>query len=408
MPTKRIELRIFAAAPTEVWDDKMHVREVVEELNSIHGANAEVVLRYVAWETDVHPSVGRDAQDVINEQIGDHYDIFIGLMWSRFGQPTLRFGSGTEEECQRALQRAKTDPESVSILFYFKDAAIPPSKIDVQQLSAVSRFKQSLSLNGVLFDTYQAGEELKLKLRKHLAAVSREWIKRVSQPSVPIAGKSPVSEPQAHASGDEEGDFGFLDYIEKGMTCFQHCAAAANRIGKIMNARSVNVPLKAEKLTSAMRLPPARRLSAARRILKSIAADMDAMSVVFEEQTEIVAVNFNAGFAAFEISSKMLTSIEGADTSELAELLQVAETFKATLLSSEQSFTTLQATIIGLPQIDQSTNKAGKRLSRAVANYIETLSRGRATLISFHQTLGTQLMRLADRSPFEESATSAK
>ena|SRR3989337_1199459 len=32
-------------------------------------------------ETHTYPGIGEDAQDVINKQIDDDYDIFIGLMW---------------------------------------------------------------------------------------------------------------------------------------------------------------------------------------------------------------------------------------------------------------------------------------------------------------------------------------
>ena len=41
--------------------------------------------------------LGIDAQDVINRQLGE-YDIFLGIMNTRFGSPTHRADSGTEEE----------------------------------------------------------------------------------------------------------------------------------------------------------------------------------------------------------------------------------------------------------------------------------------------------------------------
>ncbi|MYD31374.1 MAG: DUF4062 domain-containing protein, partial [Nitrospira sp. SB0661_bin_20] len=61
----------------------------------------------VRWETRTTPGFGKDPQDVINKQISDAYDIFIGIMWTRFGTPTPRAGSGTEEEFLRAYDRYK-------------------------------------------------------------------------------------------------------------------------------------------------------------------------------------------------------------------------------------------------------------------------------------------------------------
>lgn len=398
MPTTRIELRVFVAAPSEVLIDKTHVRSVIDELNSIHGSRAEVILRYIAWETDVHPSVGLDAQSVINEQIGDHYDIFVGLMWSQFGNPTGRFGSGTEEEYNRALKRLKIDPQSVSLLFYFKDAPIPPSKIDIEQLSAVSRFKRELCTNGVLYDTYHSDDELRSKLRQHLAAVSREWLTRISPSKTAVSAPAFTPTQNSDPDGEEsETDFGFLDYIEKGTRCFEACAAAANRIARCMNDRSQRVPAKAGKLEAAMKLPLDRRVSTARRILSSVASDMDAISVVLEKEAATIAQNFNAGLSTFEAASKLMATLESPDSSELINAANAAATLQETFVHSQESYTTLKATIVGLPDMERLTNRAKKRLSHAIENYIGILRGAEASLVSFCRSTASILADLESR-----------
>ncbi len=407
MPTTRIELRVFVAAPTEVSDDKATVRRVVEELNSIHGSHTEVVLRYVGWETDVHPGVGQDAQAVINDQIGDHYDIFVGLMWSRFGQATGRFGSGTEEECSRALERVKADPASVSLLFYFKDAAISPSKIDAEQLSAVTQFRAKLHSCGVLYDTYHSDGELASKLRQHLAAVSREWLIRVIQPRN-LSDRIPAqSEVRVAEAFDSEDDFGLLDYIEKGNRAFANCAGSANRIGRIMNDRSGRVPGKAVKLEAAMKLPQSQRVSAARRILISIASDMDAISTVLEEETPVIEQNFNAGFSSFAASSKLMIGLEGTDTSDLISAIDAATVLQGVFVQSQESYGTLNATIVGLPQMERTTNRAKQRLSRAIANYLSILSRCQISLAAFSQTVASVLEELSKRATYPQESVPA-
>ncbi|WP_462074860.1 hypothetical protein [Nitrospira sp. CMX1] len=54
---------------------------------------------------------------MINDQIGE-YDIFIGIMWRRFGTPTGVAGSGTEGEFRIAYKRWQENPQ-IALMFYF-------------------------------------------------------------------------------------------------------------------------------------------------------------------------------------------------------------------------------------------------------------------------------------------------
>ena len=90
-------------------------KSIIDESNKILlDSDSDIRFELVMWETDTFPSIGKDAQSIINEQIGDDYDIFVGLMWTRFGTPTPRAGSGTEEEFNLALEKLKTNPDSTS------------------------------------------------------------------------------------------------------------------------------------------------------------------------------------------------------------------------------------------------------------------------------------------------------
>ena len=105
------------------------------------------------WETDTFPSIGKDAQSIINEQIGDDYDIFVGLMWTRFGTQTPRADSGTEEEFNLALEKLKKNPDGTRILFYFKDSSPELlSQIDLKQLEKVKEFKKQIRTQGLVWD----------------------------------------------------------------------------------------------------------------------------------------------------------------------------------------------------------------------------------------------------------------
>src|SRR5439155_14004985 len=143
--------RAFVASPTDVCEERAILEEVVREFNITWSENFRVRIELLKWETHTYPAAGDSPQGVINRQIGDDYDLFIGIMWHRFGTPTEEFGSGTEEEFSRAWARFKNDPGSLDIMFYFKDAPVSPSQLDLPQLDAVRKFKAQLGDEGVYY-----------------------------------------------------------------------------------------------------------------------------------------------------------------------------------------------------------------------------------------------------------------
>jgi len=130
MPRTEKVIVVFVASPSDLENERHKLEDVIRELNVTWSKTLGVRLDLVRWETHAYPGMGNDPQDLINKQIGDDFDIFLGLMWGRFGTPTERAGSGTEEEFIRAKQRLERNPDAVKIMFYFKDAPLPPSKID--------------------------------------------------------------------------------------------------------------------------------------------------------------------------------------------------------------------------------------------------------------------------------------
>jgi hypothetical protein len=114
MPETVRRLRIFVASPGDVEDERRRLAHVVEDLR-IHVAAAHGLdLELVRWETHMRPGAGDDAQAVITPQIGS-YDLFIGILWNRFGTPTKRAESGTREEFDQAYARWQKDPSSLEI-----------------------------------------------------------------------------------------------------------------------------------------------------------------------------------------------------------------------------------------------------------------------------------------------------
>ena len=134
-------LRAFVASPDDVTDERGSLDEVISELTISLSKKLGVRLDLVGWDTHCVPGINADPQANINEQINDDYDIFIGIMWKKFGTQTPRAGSGTAEEFERAYDRYQNNQNSLRVMFYFKDdTPRSMSEIDPYQWASVNEF----------------------------------------------------------------------------------------------------------------------------------------------------------------------------------------------------------------------------------------------------------------------------
>ena len=159
--------KCFIASPSDTSSEREICDKVVTEINRGIGNSFNFRVELLKWETDTRPAFGESSQGVINEQIGT-YDIFIGIMYKKFGTPTKHAGSGTEEEFDVAYSKLQKK-EPVEIMFYFNNQA--PNKLsDIipEEWVKVTSFRKKIeSLNGYYF-MYDAASDFEDKLRGHL------------------------------------------------------------------------------------------------------------------------------------------------------------------------------------------------------------------------------------------------
>lgn len=205
MPRELRSIRVFVAGPSDVDDERRQLEDVVDELNVTWSDTLGVRLDLLTWRTRAQPGVGVDAQDVVNRTMPQDYDIFVGIMWSRFGSPTARAGSGTEEEFNRALERSRAS-SAVHLMMYFKDDAVAPSRIDPDQVARVQAFQKRLESEGVLYWNFTSPFEA--TVRVHLAREIQAWVnERRKEDSIESANvddlvESEPDEPGLIDSGD--------------------------------------------------------------------------------------------------------------------------------------------------------------------------------------------------------------
>src|SRR6266545_1333402 len=102
-------LRIFAASPSDVSTERAKLETVVETLRP----TAEYLglkLEVIDWRSVV-PDVGRPQQIIFDQLKPTSWDIFVGILWHRFGTPPgakdrsgNNYLSGTEEEFKTAYE----------------------------------------------------------------------------------------------------------------------------------------------------------------------------------------------------------------------------------------------------------------------------------------------------------------
>ena len=179
MPDEIVRLiRVFVSSPGDVKAERDTVEDVVASINRGEGAAAGFRLEVFRWETGVTPQIGPGPKPVVDAQL-PVYDIYLGIMSTRFGTPTGRHGSGTQKEFKDALKRWKTQG-APWITFYFN--AKPQLGGDVAgalQFAEVCKFRKQLQKLGIIA-TYEGvsgtSNSFREQIGEHLRAIVRRLV----------------------------------------------------------------------------------------------------------------------------------------------------------------------------------------------------------------------------------------
>lgn len=170
--------RAFIASPSDTEKERSLCDTIFDEINLGLGEIYKFRIQSLKWEKDVRPSIqDKDGQTTIFEQIGDDFQIFIGIMNKKFGSPTPRAGSGTEEEFNEAFKRYK-HKQDLEIMFYFNQE--PPksmSEINATELLKIEEFRKKLQPKGI-YGFYDGAADFESRLRKHLTKFFIEKFKK--------------------------------------------------------------------------------------------------------------------------------------------------------------------------------------------------------------------------------------
>ncbi len=171
---------VFLASPGDLAEERRLARDAVDSVNQIgrHRWHVDLFL----WE-DKPPASGRP-QAIINKDV-DICDLFVGLLWERWGQPTGEYSSGFEEEFERARAR-RLDTEQPDIWLTFKK--VDPSKLrdPGEDLKRVLAFRdRQVAQRELLFREFETAQEWRTRFSEWLIGYILE---RWTVPSPELTG----------------------------------------------------------------------------------------------------------------------------------------------------------------------------------------------------------------------------
>jgi len=375
MPSTISKYRVFIASPSDLTEEREAINTVISELNSTYGNTNNIIIELLKWETNSAPGISTESvQTLINTDIPE-YDLFIGLLWMKFGTPTKFFGSGTEEEFELAHAKFIKDPKSIQILFYFKNA-LPSTLNDInpEQLLKVKNFKSTLGEKNILYWDFDLNEDLCRFLRTHIPA-RIESLKRTSS--------LPISQIERNESNKEEllleeiieEEFGILDYqelIEDSFATSTHSLTAiteaTNWIGKEINKKANEINKLVEKNHNQ---PISFKVQ--RNIFDRTAQAMNDFANRIQPEIPIYFTHFEKGIDAL---SKLIT-IYKADFENKNEEINEAKVSLKSLIDTApttiKQMTEFLISVESLPRMSKELNAARKNATDKLKELINRI-----------------------------------
>lgn len=387
-------LTIFLASPGDVLEERNRLEDAIADWNRTWARNLGIRLELLRWEQDAYPDVGDDAQDVINQQLPQDYDLFVGLMWSRFGTPTTRAGSGTAEEFERALARSRASRD-VNILFYFKDTPIPPSQLDPAQLQRLHEFKKSLKLEGVLHWHFSDSEQFEKLVSMHITKHVQNWRQR-QQTTTPelnslvLVSASPTEVETPHIGHIDEDEDGYFDLLET----FEERSAEVNEIANRLTDAQTELTARMSQGTLDMEAlvasPNGASPAQARRLIGKVAEEMLQFTNRVNAEVPLFRGAMNGSMNALTRAATLSAEFDNEQTRTAKT---AATLLLAALSDARLSMVGFKASIVALPRMTKELNSAKRQQAAAVDALISEFANGEQLLVEALTVFDTLLQR---------------
>ncbi len=371
--TKKVTLiRIFVASPGDVKIERESLEQVINDLNITLVKSRNIVLELVKWETHAYSSIGDDGQQVINKQINNEYDIFIGILWQRFGTKTPREKSGTLEEFKLAYDRFKKDPDSIRVMFYFNEALISPKDSDAKQLLLIQRFRNKLPKMGVLHWSYNELDDfiriVRIHISQHIQEFGESWGLGTKSPQTKIVTNG-ENKKEIQEFDEEEG---YLDLIEIGTESFEKTTEITHQITQIILDLTGNISSGAKDLAN---LEQPINPKQAKRILNRTAEDLEHFASRMRAEVPKLSEYFNRGISSYGRIAELWTDFNIENNSQIVDAIKIIANYSTSLKTIKKSANEFRENISKWPRVTTKLNHAKRNSIAATGEFIDELTR---------------------------------
>jgi len=188
------QLKIFVAWPSDVEEERKSVEKVIKKLNETFKPQG-CYLEMLDWRNNVPPEAGNPEDIILEATDPPSWDVFIGILWKRFGTPLKQmnpktgkpYASGFEAEYEKA-HALWQEYERPHIMLY-RCTRLIPYDADIKQLKYVQNFFQRIEKRyEVLYKSYGTLDDFENKLSTDLYIV----VERLLEPKTAVPTKKKI------------------------------------------------------------------------------------------------------------------------------------------------------------------------------------------------------------------------
>lgn len=361
---------IFISSPGDVKEYRNLILSIVQAWNQRNGRSRKLFFNSLRWEDLVSPDIGRTGQDVINEQIGDSYDIFLGVMWARFGTPTEFAKSGTEEEFDRAVAMHRSG-DQIRVSFLFCTADIPFSNLDGVQFANVQSFKKKAQLQGCLTRDFVDEASLINAVNLVLDRFANTWATLPTDGASIILDQSLTTDLDVSdiKSLNNDDDAGVLDVLDD----FTRYNESFSKIMDAWSERLNSVQEKTEIATASLLdltkfgKPAPEQV---RPVINALTEEMEA----FGEWGDKEIVNLEQVIERLSVNSLLLIDLSNDFNEQRSDVLVSKDALvnlSDTILHTNLSIMSFVEAIEQSPRLDKMLNRANRKVVQVHRRLVE-------------------------------------
>ncbi len=375
MPANKVVYRVFISSPSDVAEERAVVLEVINQINQLRKANSSSIIEPLTWENDIVPKFGKKPQVQINEETAGKYDIFLGIMCSRFGTKTDNADSGTQEEFQIAYDQKLKTPQDIEVLFYFKDPRNSKTEIDAFQFVQVSKFKEELQKNDKyegMYNSFKEVGDFRTKVMLHLNSILEGFEKNSSSSEVPNSeaaheieypSDSSVADPlETLLTLVDEEELGVMEVIEELEQSSARLKDDLSTMTGIMQTLNENTNKRTQAANQLSLSKPVNPKDQ-RKLLDLIASDMNQFVEKSKGALPLLRDSLDENLELFRTIAVLANEDTSADEKDKQFLRENLQLLLDNMKQAQEAYVRFGGAVTKLPRLSTNVNRSKKNVA---------------------------------------------